>query len=232
MHAERPDHGDRARHRPRHAGAGRHRRGRAVAHPGDAQPVAGDVGAPGTPARRRRLRRRVPRRLGERAGLPDGGRRPAGTPAPGRRVEGDGPRPGRRGGAHRPARRSRLPGQLQVPLEHPLQRVPGQHLRLAPLRRAGPGCSGGPGGPARRRGLVRRGGPGRVPGPLRVRPPAPLVHAQPWRHRRSRRHPRPDRRVRAARLPPLRCRAWAAARRRGARRPIGPAASAVPPASA
>ena len=61
--------------------------------------------------------------------------------------------------------------QLQVPVEDPLQRVPGQHLRLAPLRRAGPGCSSGPGGSARRRGLVRRGGPGRVPGPLRVRPP-------------------------------------------------------------
>ena len=46
VHAERPHHGDRARHRPRHARAGRHRRGRAVAHPGDAQPVARDVGAP------------------------------------------------------------------------------------------------------------------------------------------------------------------------------------------
>ena len=104
---------------------------------------------------RGRLRRRVPRRLGQRAGLPGRRRRPAGPPAPGRGMEGHGPRPRRRGGAHRPAGRPRLPGQLQVPLEHPLQRLPDQRLRLAALRRAGPGRSARLGPPAAATGTPR-----------------------------------------------------------------------------
>ena len=59
MHAERPHHGDRAGHGPGHARPGRRRRGGALAHPGDAQPVARHVGtvvplrapaAPSTPS--------------------------------------------------------------------------------------------------------------------------------------------------------------------------------------
>ena len=53
--AERAHHGDRARHRARHARPGRRRRGGALAHAGHAQPLARDVGAPGRAARRRRL---------------------------------------------------------------------------------------------------------------------------------------------------------------------------------
>ena len=133
--------------------------------PGDAQPVARDVGAPRPAARRRRLRRRVPRRLGERAGLPGGRRRPAGPAAQRRGVEGNRPRPRRRGGAHRPAGRPRLPGQLQVPLEHPVQRVAVPRLRRPARRRprAGPAgrrarCSpaAGTGTPRWRRRSTRR----------------------------------------------------------------------------
>ena len=49
---------------------------------------------------------------------------------------------GRRGRPHRPAHRSRLPGELQVHVEHPVQRLPGARLRLPLGRRLRRGAGG------------------------------------------------------------------------------------------
>ena len=152
---------------------------------------------------------RVPRRLGQRPGLPDRRRRPAGAPAPGGRVEGHRARPGRRGGAHRPAGRPRLPGQLQVPLEDPLQRLADQRLRLAPLRRAGPGGRAAREELARRRRLVRRSGAGRVPGALRGRPPRRACGPSRRRGVPAASAAREPERLRPASRRPWRCRASA-----------------------
>ncbi len=92
--------------------------------------------------------------------------------------KGTGRAPGRRGGAHRPARGPRLPRQLQVPLQHLVQRLARPRLRRpARGRRGGRGrrgrrgrehrCRSRSGGAGPRWRLVRRGGSRRVPGALR-----------------------------------------------------------------
>ena len=158
-------HGDRARQWIGHARPRQHRRGPGRAFTGHAQPVPRRLGPAQLGAGRGCLRRRVPLSLGERARLPGGTGRPPWSPAPGPGVEGLGARHRRRGGPGRPADRSRLPSQLQVPLRHSVQRVTEARLRRPIGRWSEPAWAG------RRRRLVRRGGTGPVPAPLRRRAP-------------------------------------------------------------
>ena len=74
--------------------------------------------------------------MGERSRLPGRRQTACAAAAQRRRVEGHRPGTRRRGGAHRPPGRPRVPRQLQVPVRHPVQRVPLPRIRRSPRRRA------------------------------------------------------------------------------------------------
>ena len=145
--------------------------GGALAHGGHAQPVPGDLGTPGRAARRGRLRRRVPCRLGQRAGLLGRERRAA---RPHCRTSSNGRAPdARRVTRWRP---STCGWTTSTWSAASTSRTSSSTChRPTSSTRCWPGGRRGPARPSRRgrcRGrsrLVRRGGAGRLPGALRGR---------------------------------------------------------------
>ncbi|MEJ7584517.1 MAG: site-specific DNA-methyltransferase [Acidimicrobiales bacterium] len=133
-----PNRDHRDRHRPGHARHGRRRLGSV---PGR-RPWSTSATATGTrwlPPARSRPRARLRLGLGQRSGLPRCGRRPPGPDPVAGRVEGRRPPPHRGRGSRRPARRPRVPRQLQVPLQDPAQPVADGAVRPLP-RPAGGGA--------------------------------------------------------------------------------------------